>query len=265
MLLADQDPGPARAVAEQAREAGRAAGAPWVVADALVTLGLLAERDGRFKTAIASYARALTQARHGSMLGAELRAEFHLARLHLERGSLGDASSTAHHGILRAEEAGLAMAPYGFDLQYVHYLAHYAEGTWDHAQEIADGFAIRVASEAEARLSAMAMFIDVARGSDVVAQRLSWLEPFLDRDQFVEYIARGLRAEHAYWQGDIDTVLAQSEATVSAAIAWGGPDAPQLIRVVRRMARRPGRPGGRRPLRRRQPRGSPRWSARPTG
>ncbi len=231
VLLADQDPGPARAVAEQAREAGRVAGAPWVVADALVTLGLLAERDGRFKTAIASYARALTQARHGSMLGAELRAEFHLARLHLERGSLGDASSTAHHGILRAEEAGLAMAPYGFDLQYVHYLAHYAEGTWDHAQEIADGFAIRVASEAEARLSAMAMFIDVARGSDIVAQRLSWLEPFLDRDQFVEYIARGLRAEHAYWQGDIDTVLAQSEATVSAAIAWGGPDAPQLIRV----------------------------------
>ncbi len=82
-----------------------------------------------------------------------------------------------------------------------------------------------MASEAEARLSAMAMFIDVARGSDSVAQRLSWLEPFLDRDQFVEYIARGLLAEHAYWQGDIETVLAQSEATVSAAMAWGGPDA----------------------------------------
>jgi DNA-binding CsgD family transcriptional regulator/tetratricopeptide (TPR) repeat protein len=232
VMLADEDPGPARAVADQAREAGRAAGAPWVVADALVTLGLLAERDGRFKTAIASYGRALTQARQGTMIGVELRAEFHLARLHLERGNLGEASSTAHHGIVRAEEAGLAMAPYGFDLQYVHYLAHYAEGTWDHAQEIADGFAVRVASEAEARLSAMAMFIGVARGSDSVAQRLSWLEPFLDRDQFVEYIARGLLAEHAYWQGDIETVLAQSESTVSAAMAWGGRDAPQLIRVA---------------------------------
>jgi DNA-binding CsgD family transcriptional regulator/tetratricopeptide (TPR) repeat protein len=231
-LLADQDPGPARAVADQAREAGRLAGASWVVADALVTLGLLGERDGRTKTAIASYTRAMAQARHGSMLGGVLRAEFHLARLHLERGNLGDASSTAHHGMQLAQEAGLAMAPYGFDLQYVHYLAHYAEGTWDHAQEIADGFAVRVASEAEARLSAMAMFIGVARGSDSVAQRLSWLEPFIERDQFVEYIARGLLAEHAYWRGDIETVLTESEATVRAAVAWGGPDAPQLIRVA---------------------------------
>jgi len=231
-LLADEDAGPARALAEQAREAGRLAGAPWVVADALVTLGLLAERDGRTKTAIASYLRATAQARQGSMLGVELRAEFHLARLHLERGNLGDASSTAHHGMQRAQEAGLAMAPYGFDLQYVHYLAHFAEGTWDHAQEIADGFAVRVASEAEARLSAMAMFIGVARGSDSVALRLSWLEPYLERDQFSEYIARGLLAEHAYWQGDIATVLTQSEATVAAAMAWGGPDAPQLIRVA---------------------------------
>ena len=45
-------------------------------ADEAALLGrLLAERDGRIKTAIASYARALAQARHGTMLGAELRAE----------------------------------------------------------------------------------------------------------------------------------------------------------------------------------------------
>ena len=230
-LLADNDPGPARAVADQAREAGRVADAPWVVADALVTLGMVAERSGRIKTAMASYARALVQARHGSMLGVELRAAFQLARVQLESGSLGESSCTAHHGIERATQAGLAMAPYGFDLQYVHYLAHFAEGAWDHAQEIADGFAVRVGSEAEARLSAMAMFIGVARGSDSVGQRLSWLEPFLERDQFVEYIARGLLAEHAYWQGDLPTVLAQSQATVTAAVAWGGPGAPQLIRV----------------------------------
>ena len=65
--------------------------------------------------------------------------------------------------MLRAEEAGLGLAPYGYDLQYLHYLAHYAAGEWDHAQEIADGFVIRVTSAAEARLSAMALFIDVAR------------------------------------------------------------------------------------------------------
>lgn len=227
-----QDSGPARAIAEDARAVGRAAGAPWVVADALVTLGQLAERGGRVKTAIASYSRALAQARRAGVLGVELRAVFQLARIHLERGNLAAASGTAHEGILRAEQAGLAMAPYGYDLQYLHYLAHFADGDWDHAQQIADGFAIRVASEAEARLSAMALFIAVARGSDAVEQRRSWLEPFIARDQFVEYIARGLLAEHAYWQGDIEAAAAEAEVTVRAATAWLGTAAPQQIRVA---------------------------------
>jgi DNA-binding CsgD family transcriptional regulator/tetratricopeptide (TPR) repeat protein len=231
-LLADRETGPARAVAEEARAAGRAAGAPWAVADALVTLGLLAERSGRVKTAIASYARALAQARRAGVLGVELRAAFQLARLHLERGNLAQASGTAHEGMLRADEAGLAMAPYGFDLQYLHYLAHFSDGDWDHAREIAGGFAVRVASDAEARLSAMAMFVAVAQGSDTVELRRSWLEPFIVSDQFVEYIVRGQLAEHAYWQGDLETTLAESEATTRAAIAWDGPAAPQLIRVA---------------------------------
>ena len=231
-LISEQDTSQARAAAEEARAAGRAAGAPWAVADALVTLGLLAERSGRIKTAVASYSRALAQARRAGVIGVELRAAFQLARIHLERGNVAAASATAHEGILRADEAGLTMAPYGFDLQYLHYLAHFTDGSWDHAQEIADGFAVRVASEAEARLSAMALFIAVAQGADTVDARRPWLEPFIARDQFVEYIVRGLLAERAYWQGDIQTAAAESEATVRAATAWGGPGAPQLIRAA---------------------------------
>ena len=231
-LLAGPDSASARAVAEAARTEGRAADAPWVVADALVTLGLLAERSGRIKTAVASYSRALAQARRAEVLGADLRAAFQLARIHLERGNLAEASNTAHHGISRARQAGLAMALYGFDLQYLHYLAHFADGDWDHAQEIADGFAVRVASVAEARLSAMALFIEVARGSELVGQRLAWLEPFIARDQFIAYIARGLVAEDAYWRGDTDTVLAEAAATVRAVITWAGPAEPQVIRVA---------------------------------
>ena len=232
-LMAAGEFGPARASAEEARAAGRAAGAPWVVADALVTLGVLAERSGRPKTAAASYARALVQARMSGMLGVELRATFQVARLQLEGGDLDAASGTAHDGILRASEAGLAMAPYGYDLQYLHYLAHYNEGDWDHAREIADGFALRVTSEVEARLSAMALFIEVARGSDGVAQRRAWLEPFMARDLFTEYIARGLLAEHAWWEGDLPTALAESEATVRATMSWaGGSASAQLLRVA---------------------------------
>jgi DNA-binding CsgD family transcriptional regulator/tetratricopeptide (TPR) repeat protein len=232
-LMAASDYGPARASAEEARAAGRAAGAPWVVADALVTLGNLAERTGRPKTAAASYARALTEARKSDMLGVELRATFSVARVQLEGGDLAAASGTAHDGILKASQAGLAMAPYGYDLQYLHYLAHYNEGDWDHAQEIADGFALRVTSEAEARLSAMALFIEVARGSDGIGQRRGWLQPFMDRDLFTEYIARGLLAEHAWWEGDLKTALAESAATVRATMAWAGGEASaQLLRVA---------------------------------
>jgi DNA-binding CsgD family transcriptional regulator len=230
-LMANGEDGPARASAEQARAAGRAAAAPWAVADALVTLGMLAERSGHPKTAAASYARALAQARKSGMLGVELRAIFQVARVQIEGGDLAAASGTAHEGILLATQAGLAMAPYGYDLQYLHYLAHYDHGEWNHAQEIADGFALRVTSEAEARLSAMALFLGVARGSEAVEQRRAWLEPFMGRDLFTEYIARGLLAEHAWWQGDLKTALAESQATVRATIEWGGPSAAQLIRV----------------------------------
>jgi DNA-binding CsgD family transcriptional regulator len=230
-LLGNGEYGLSQASAEEARAAGRAAGAPWAVADALVTLGSLAERSGRPKTAAAFYERALAQARKSDMLGVELRAIFQVARLQLESGDLSAASATAHQGILLAGEAGLGMAPYGYDLHYLHYLAHYNEGDWEHAQEIADGFALRVTSEAEARLSAMALFIAVAQGSDTVDQRRAWLEPFMARDLFTQYIARGLLAEHAWWRGELDTALAQSEATVQATLAWGTPNSPQLIRV----------------------------------
>ena len=98
------------------------------------------------------------------MLGVELRAAFQVARSRLERGDLAEAAQTAHEGVLRAESAGLGLALYGLDLQYLHYLAHYADGCWDHAQELADGFGIRVTTVAEARLSAMALFLNVGPG-----------------------------------------------------------------------------------------------------
>ena len=151
-------------------------------ADALVTLGLLEGRAGRTKEAVSLFTMANRQALDAGVLGVQLRAAFQLARTHLERGDLADSSKTAHEGLRLAEEAGLGMAPYGLDLQYTHYLAHYADGDWDHAQQVADGFVVRVTSVAEARLSAMALFIDVARGSPKVDERLSWLKPFWAAD-----------------------------------------------------------------------------------
>ncbi len=187
-------------------------------ADALVTMGLLAERDGAPGRAIELFIQAYGQAKAHAMLGVELRAAFQVTRARLERGDIAAAAEAAHEGVARAESAGLQLAPYGLDLQFMHYLAHVADGCWDHAQELADGFAVRVTTVAEARLSAMALFLDVARGSPAVAERRAWLEPFWSADVFTGYIGRGLLAEHALWRGDYPTALAEVAATL---VGWG--------------------------------------------
>jgi ATP/maltotriose-dependent transcriptional regulator MalT len=231
-LLSMKDADPARSRAEQARAAAKAAGAPWVEADALVTLGLISELTGRQEEAISLFTRAHKQARSAAVLGVELRAAFQLARVLLDRGDLAASGRTAHEGVQRAGQAGLRLAPYGLDLQYLHYLAHYADGKWDHAQELADSFVVRVSSVAEARLSAMALFVDVARGGAGVPERRAWLEPFFAADRFTEYIGRGLLAEHALWQGDGDAALADAEATIRAVLTWGEGYLPQVIRAA---------------------------------
>jgi DNA-binding CsgD family transcriptional regulator len=217
--------------AEQARIAARTADAPWVEADALVTLGQLSERHGRIGDAIRQFRLAYSQSRDTTVLGVELRAAFQLARALLESGDLSEAARVAHEGTERSEENGLRLAPYGLDLQYLHYLAHFADGCWDHAQELADGFAVRVTTVGEARLSAMALFIDVARGSPVVMDRRAWLEPFWDADQLCAYTSHGLLAEHALWQGHTAEALAEAEAALKPLGPKGG-YGPQAIRVA---------------------------------
>jgi DNA-binding CsgD family transcriptional regulator len=232
-LLTAADLSPARTWALAALDAARAAGAQSPEADALVTLGLLEERSGRITEAIELFTEAHHQAQEAGVLGVHLRAAFQLARIHLERGDLEEAGATAHEGLLRAEEAGLLLAPYGLDLQYLHYLAHFSDGDWDHAQHVADGFPVRVTTEREAVLSAMALFIDVARGNDgIVADRHTWLEPFWPAENFSAYIGRGLLAEHALWHGDTATAVAEVAACIKSELDYLGGYGPPLIRVA---------------------------------
>jgi len=213
-----------RALTEAARS-----GADWVGADSLVTLGMISGREGNAEEAISLFAAAHTQAAGTHMFGVELRAAYHLAAARLARGDLAGASATAGAGVRRAEAEGLGLAPYGLDVQHLLFQAHYADGDWDHAEELARNFPIWVTKQPEAVLSAMALFIDVGRGNAVADERRTWLEPFWD-DVFVAYIARGLLAEQALWRGDTETALAEAEAALSADARWGR--SPVAIRVA---------------------------------
>jgi DNA-binding CsgD family transcriptional regulator len=219
----------ARDWAGRAREAARAAGSASVEADALATTGQLALRTGGSDEAIGLFAAAVEQAGAAGAVGVRLRAAYQLAVERLARGELPEAASVAHRGVEWAEAEGLGLAPFGLDLQHLHFQAHFADGEWDHAQRLADGFPVRVALQSEALLSAMALFVDVARGNPAVGERRTWLEPFWD-DVFVAYIARGILAEHALWQGDYEGAMAEAEAAIDAD-AWAA-RSPSVIRVT---------------------------------
>ncbi len=213
-LLAGDDFTLAREQAERGLAVARAAGAPWVEADALVTLGFISNREGRNDEAITLLTEAHKQAREAKVLGVELRAANHLAQAHLELGDLAIGATVAHEGTKRANQTGLGMAPYGWDVQHLHFQCHYADGNWDHAQEIADGFPVRVTNAPEAYLSSMALFIDVARDNPAVAERRAWIEPFWCGHGFDGFIARSLLAEHALWRGDTEQAIHEAELAI---------------------------------------------------
>ena len=229
-LWIEDDFAAAREWAERAFAAARAADAPWIQADALVTLGFISNREGRNDEAIELLTRAHKQAREAKVLGVELRAAYHLAQAHLELGHLAIGAAVAHEGTQRANHTGLNMAPYGLDVQHLHFQCHFADGKWDHAQEIADGFGVRVTSIPEAFLSSMALFIDVARGNPAVAERRAWIEPFWSAHGFDEFTARSLLAEHALWQGDTGQALEQAQTAIDLIFVppWGY--SPSVIR-----------------------------------
>jgi DNA-binding CsgD family transcriptional regulator len=215
----------------QAREAAaQAANSASVEADALATNGQLALRAGRSDEAIGMFTAAIEQAGAAGAVGVRLRAAYQLAAERLARGELAEAADVAHLGADWAEAEGLGLAPFGLDLQHLHFQAHFADGCWDHAQELADGFPVRVTRQAEALLSAMALFVDVARGNPAVGERRTWLEAFWDDDVLVAYVARGILAEHALWQGDCQRALAEAEAAINAD-AWPA-HSPSVIRVT---------------------------------
>ncbi len=159
------------------------------------------------------FAAAIKQAEGTGMLQVELRATYSLALEHQAAGELAEAAQIAQLGERRAHDEGLGLAPYGMDMRHLHFQARFLAGQWEHAQRLADGFPVRVTSLPEAVLSAMALFIDVARGNPAVEERRTWLEPFWN-DGFVGYVARSLLAEQALWRGDTDLALSHAEAAI---------------------------------------------------
>ena len=173
-----KDAGPARP--GRARPGRRqAAGAPWVEADALVTLGQLSERAaGSRRRSTCSPRRSSRPARR-AVLGVELRAGVPAGPGAAGVGRPG--RGAAHRASGRAARRGGRARPRAVRLRPAvpalpGALRRRRRGITPRSSLTAS--TIRVTSPSEARLSAMALFIDVARGRPAVAERRAWLEPF---------------------------------------------------------------------------------------
>ena len=213
-------------------------------ADALVTLGYISNREGRNDEAIKLLTEAHKQAREAKVLGVELRAAYHLAQAHLELGDLAIGAAVAHEGTKRANQTGLNMAPFGLDVQHLHFQCHFADGKWDHAQVIADGFPVRVTSVPEASpVLHGPVHRRRARTTRRSAERRAWIEPFLSAHGFDGFIARGLLAEHALWQGDIEQAMTEAQARDRRHLRAALGLSPVRHQAGRDRPERPGRPG----------------------
>ncbi|WP_405144998.1 AAA family ATPase [Sphaerisporangium sp. NBC_01403] len=214
----------AKELAGRALDAARAAGVRDAESSALISLATIADVDG--DGARAEELLALAGGISSGDLSIDLRAIFHQARVLYERGGLAAAAVSADRGVKLARETGLSWSTYGTDLRFLRLLIHYVAGEWEQAGALASMFAVRVGRLPEARLSGYALFVEVARGDAIVEERTAWLKPFL-HDGFVNYIARGLAAEHALWNGDPRTAIAHVEAVVEVL----EPFDPAMIRI----------------------------------
>ncbi|MFB9246833.1 AAA family ATPase [Sphaerisporangium melleum] len=212
------------ALAERALATARESGIREAESSALITLAVVADIAGDLPRAEELLAVA-ADIRSGD-LSVDLRALYSLARVQYDQGRLADAASTADRGIELARETGLTWSVYGTDLRFLKFLIHYTAGEWREAGELTAAFAVRVGRLGEARLSGYALFLEVARGDAVVEERLAWLRPFWN-DSLVTYIARGLAAEHALWNGDPRAATEHLDAVVEAL----EPFDPALIRI----------------------------------
>ncbi|RAY16627.1 LuxR family transcriptional regulator [Actinomadura craniellae] len=213
--------------AEEAIAAARATGAGDAEAGARVSLAIHRESHTGAEPATA-FAAAVALAREAGDPQIALRAAFHHARTAFDRGDLPGATKAAEEGVRLVLDGGLGQSTYGMFLRLLRYLIHYTSGEWDRTAELAAGFGTRPRTRAEATESAYALFLEVARGAGTVTERLHRLAAFRPADAFNVYIAHGLAAEHALWEGAVDAAIEH----VTTALDALEPYDPGILRIA---------------------------------
>jgi DNA-binding CsgD family transcriptional regulator/tetratricopeptide (TPR) repeat protein len=177
-------------------------------ADALVTLAVCAEYQGRPEQARRQLDEATALARRSGNLGVELRAYNAVGISLLDAGRLRAAGDQLAAGARRAEATGTTWSGYGLDLRVALVVARFLHGDWDAASAAAELAGESVSASVAARLAAVGLLVAAGRGRfDAVDRRLAELREIDTADDQVIMFSGQSGAEAALWRGRADAAL----------------------------------------------------------
>ena len=210
------------ASAELALDAALAAGLADVQADALVTLGSLAEAEGDTATAIAHFRRARDLASAGGHLLAEIRAAYNVVAYAFYAGDLEAASVEASLAVDRASELGLAWNAFGYSVRGLQAVILYTRGDLDGSTMVATSQVGGAAEPTRESLAAIGLYAAVARGDAGAADQALRMSDLDGIDPMARMIAAGTGSDALRLAGrpaDASRVAAAGAARIAA--VWG--------------------------------------------
>ncbi|MCU1594493.1 MAG: LuxR family transcriptional regulator, partial [Frankiales bacterium] len=196
----DED-GEVRAAAERALDAAVAADLTEVQADALVTLGALAESEGDVDTALGHFRRARDLAAAHGHLASELRAGYNIAAQIFYAGDLAAAEDAAAVAVARAEELGLRWSAYGYSVRGLQSVIRYSLGDFDGAVTAATTSLGGAADPTRESLAAIGLYVDVARGVKGATDRALSVVATEGLDPMSRMIASGVASDALRMEG----------------------------------------------------------------
>jgi DNA-binding CsgD family transcriptional regulator len=191
-----------RQAAELALEAALAADLTDVQADALITLGTLAESAGHGEQALESFRRARDlAATHGHVL-VELRAAFNTAAHAFYDGDLEVAEGDIDAAVLRTAELGLNGSPFGFAQLGLQSVIRYTKGDLAGSLSAAAEFESNASEVVRESLSGMGLYAAVARGDAGAIEQALRVVVIPEVDPLTLMIAAGTGADALRMQGE---------------------------------------------------------------
>ena len=208
------------AAAEAALRAAETTGQTQVQADALVTLGLLADASGESARALERFRAARDVAVAGGHLGGELRARFTLAAQSFYAGDLATATLEVDDAVRRAEQVGLSWSTYGYSLRTLQVVIRYVTGDLDGSAALAQ--VLGGADQARESLAAVGLYAAVARGDDDVIAHARRVAEVNDLDAMALMIAAGTGSDALRMAGLAEEAVQLAEhGARRIAEAWG--------------------------------------------